>query len=139
MGLFAFSISLYSKNWIDIKGGWAQKLPLFNWLMYGRQRKGRDSIGNWETLTEFYWGLLWGELGRFLSLKTKRQRAWVTVWIKVVFFWGCNGLYTPKTRWFVRCSLSAKTGGISQSRMYSRRVFLDFTGCDLTVKRMEVP
>ena len=33
----------------------------------------------------------------------------------------------------------AKTGGIVQSRGYSQRVFSDFTGCDLTEKRIEVP
>ena len=42
-------------------------------------------------------GPFMGEPGRSLSLIVKRQRAWVAVWIKVVFR-GCSGLYTPKTR-----------------------------------------
>ena len=110
--------------------GWAQKLPLFYWLRNGRYKKGYGSIRNWEMFIELHWGVFKGELGCFSSLLTKRQRARVTVRIKVVF-WEFAELYAPKTRWSVRFSFLAKICGSAQLRTYSRLFFLDSTSCNL--------
>ena len=116
--------------------GRVQILPWFSWWRSGRYKEC-DSIGNWEALMECFKGRLREKRGCSLTFITTWQRAWMTAWIKEVFQ-GCSGLYAPKTRWSVRCSFSAKTGGSAQSRRHSRLFFLDSTSCNLTVKRMEV-